>query len=460
MAEQLSLLNGATDSKQTGQPAHQSLKNVQPLAYRMRPRKIEEVIGQSHLIGDGKPISMMVAANTLSSMLLYGPPGIGKTSIAQALAGSTNRRFIYFNAANGTKADLQNALGVAKTEPIVLFVDEIHRLDHPKVDLLLASVEDGSVTLIGATTENPFINLPPALRSRMVIYELRPLTKAEILTGLKHALADTDRGLGNYEAAKNIDESKLDYLADRTNGDLRLALSSLEILVKSGAPFDEEHIDATLGAGASKIDNGEDGHYDTIAWYCEAIKSSDVNAALLALGVLLNGNDMESAIRRIEVGLFEDIGVANMKLWTPVIDALQVARDVGLPKAQSVLSAVTVAMCLSPKANASTKAIEFAREDAAKDNWRQPDMTRDMHYKGALSMGHGVGFVSAHQFPEHFWGQGLMPKGMENKTYYRPDTKAEAKFRQVNDALRAKMYPNAPKTKPLSADERGCEPKK
>ncbi|HBF76179.1 MAG TPA: recombinase RarA, partial [Lactobacillus sp.] len=160
----------------------------------------------------------------------------------------------------------------------------------------------------------------------MVIYELKPLTKDEILTGLKQALNDSDRGLGKYETAKKIDDSKLTYLADRTNGDLRLALSSLEILVKSGVPFDEEHIDATLGAGASKIDNGKDGHYDTIAWYCEAIKSSDVNAALLALGVLLNGNDMESAIRRIEVGLFEDIGVANIDLWAPVIDALQVAR--------------------------------------------------------------------------------------------------------------------------------------
>ncbi|MCI1914424.1 MAG: replication-associated recombination protein A [Bifidobacteriaceae bacterium] len=416
-----------------------SMNDNEPLAYRMRPRKIEDVVGQQHLVGPGKPIAMMVAAHQLSSMILYGPPGTGKTSIASAIAGSTKYPLRLFNAANATMKDLKAIAEESFTTPVVLLLDEIHRLDRVKQDYLLSFIESGQLIVVGATTENPYLNVAPALRSRLIIYEVFPLKPNDVFTALKRAVSDKERGLGG--STVNCGDDVLHWLAERTNGDVRLALNSLEIVVKSGSPVDEEHLGDIISNNNFDMDAAEDMHYDTISAFHESVKGSDVDASLYYLAVLIQAGDMESIIRRLTVLLFEDIELIDIGMWGDVLEALRVAREVGFPKAKYILSSVTIAMALVPKTNSAQLAIDAALEDAKNNKLHPaPKFTQDFHYKGHEALGRGVGFKNPHDFPHHFVQQRYLPESLQDRVYYEPDAAAEERFKAMHDRLRKLLY--------------------
>src|SRR5690606_21479911 len=293
------------------------LMKKQPLAFRMRPQSIEEVSGQQHLVGDGKIIARMVKAKQLSSMILYGPPGIGKTSIASAIAGSTKYAFRMLNAATDSKKDLQIVAEEAKMSgSVILMLDEVHRLDKPKQDFLLPHLENGRIILIGATTENPYIAINPAVRSRAQIFELKPLSIEEIKMAMERALKDANNGLGEYQV--DIDEPALLHFARATNGDLRSALNSLELAVKSTRPDSEGVIHIPLEVAEECVqrkalthDKDGDAHYDVISALQKSVRGSDVNAALHYLGRLIEAGDLPIIARRLMVIAYEDIGLAN-----------------------------------------------------------------------------------------------------------------------------------------------------
>ncbi len=284
-----------------------------PLAYRMRPTNIDEIVGQQHLVGPHKIIRRMVEAKMLSSMILYGPPGIGKTSIASAIAGSTKYAFRKLNAATDSKKDLQIVAEEAKMSgTVVLLLDEIHRLDKTKQDFLLPLLESGSIILIGATTENPYINISPAIRSRVQIFELYPLTSDDLKKAVKRALEDNKDGLGKYDV--KLDENALNLLVNSTNGDLRSMLNGLELSVLSTKSnengqihIDLQSIEESIQRKAISADKNGDSHYDVISAFQKSIRGSDPNAALLYLARLLEAGELTSAIRRLLVCAYEDV---------------------------------------------------------------------------------------------------------------------------------------------------------
>jgi putative ATPase len=417
----------------------------QPLAYRMRPRRIEEVVGQQHLLGQGRPINMMVKAHQLSSMILYGPPGTGKTSIASAIAGSTKYPFRLFNAARGTMKDLKEIADESETTPVVLLLDEIHRLDRVKQDYLLSYIESGQLIVVGATTENPYLNVAPALRSRLIIYEVFSLSPDDVFWALSHALNDSERGLGSARTPSGDEitcsDEVLHWLAERTNGDVRLALNSLEIVAKSGAPVDSDHLSEVISNNNFDMDAAEDLHYDTISAFHESVKGSDVDASIYYLAVLVQAGDMESIIRRLTVLLFEDIEMTGISMWSDILDALRVAREVGFPKAKYILSTVTIAMALAPKTNSAQLAIDAALEDAKNNKLHPaPKFTQDFHYTGHEALGRGVGSKNPHDFPGHFVRQQYLPESLRERVYYTPDATAEERYRQLHDRLRELLY--------------------
>ncbi|MDN6543265.1 MAG: replication-associated recombination protein A, partial [Lentilactobacillus parabuchneri] len=289
----------------------------QPLAYRMRPTRIEDIVGQQDLVGPGKIIDRMVRAKMLSSMILYGPPGTGKTSIASAIAGSTKYAFRMLNAATDAKKDLQVVAEEAKMSgTVVLLLDEIHRLDKTKQDFLLPLLENGSIILIGATTENPYININPAIRSRTQIFEVHPLSADDIKKALQRALADKEKGLGNYPVT--ITDSAINFLSTATNGDLRSSLNALELAVKSteknaegNIPVTQAVVEECLQRKALNSDKDGDAHYDVISAFQKSIRGSDVDAALHYAGRLIESGDLISVMRRLMVIAYEDIGLAN-----------------------------------------------------------------------------------------------------------------------------------------------------
>lgn len=325
----------------------------QPLAYRMRPTKIEDIVGQQDLVGPGKIISRMVKAKMLSSMILYGPPGTGKTSIASAIAGSTKYAFRMLNAATDTKKDLQIVAEEAKMSgTVVLLLDEIHRLDKTKQDFLLPLLENGSIILIGATTENPYININPAIRSRAQIFEVHPLSPADIEQALHRALTDTDNGLGNFKV--EIDDDALKFLSTATNGDLRSSLNALELAVKSTEPNKDAKIHITrpiveecLQRKALSSDKDGDAHYDVISAFQKSIRGSDTDAALHYASRLIESGDLISLIRRLLVIAYEDVGLANPGACERTVEATTAAKQLGLPEARIPLANAIIELCLS-----------------------------------------------------------------------------------------------------------------
>lgn len=339
---------------------------MQPLAYRMRPRTLDEVVGQQHLVGPGKIIYRMVKARMLSSMILYGPPGTGKTSIASAIAGSTKYAFRKLNAATDSKKDLQIVAEEAKMSgTVILLLDEIHRLDKAKQDFLLPHLENGRIILIGATTENPYISINPAIRSRAQIFPVHPLSPDDIKVAIGRALTDKERGLGKMPIvlAANAEEE----LSQATNGDLRSVLNGLELAANSTDPGPDGKIHLTLPIieesvqkKALSADKNGDGHYDVISAFQKSIRGSDVDAALHYLARLIEAGDLTSIVRRLMVTAYEDIGLANMPAVQRAVTAAQVAQQVGLPEARIPLADVVIELCLSPKSNSGINAIDGA----------------------------------------------------------------------------------------------------
>lgn len=409
---------------------------MQPLAYRMRPRNLSEIVGQQHLVGPNKIISRMVKAKMLSSMILYGPPGTGKTSIASAIAGSTKYAFRKLNAATDTKKDLQIVAEEAKLSgTVILLLDEIHRLDKNKQDFLLPHLENGRIILIGATTENPYISINPAIRSRTQIFPVRPLSIADMKIAVKRALTDSERGLGKMPI--KLDSEAEEQLLTATNGDLRSALNGLELAAKSTEPDENGIIHLTLPVIEESVqkkaiagDRDGDAHYDVISAFQKSIRGSDTDAALYYLARLIEAGDLISICRRLIVIAYEDIGLANMPAVQRAVTAVQAAQQIGLPEARIPLADVVIELCLSPKSNSGINAVDSALEQVrAGGTGEVPDHLKDAHYKGASKLGHGNDYLFPHDYPQDWVAQQYLPDRIKNAQYFHP--KKNGRFEQA-----------------------------
>jgi putative ATPase len=418
--------------------------NVKPLAYRMRPRTIDEIIGQEHLVGEDKIIYRMVKAKQLSSMILYGPPGIGKTSIASAIAGSTKFAFRMLNAVTNNKKDLEIVAAEAKMSgSVILLLDEVHRLDKGKQDFLLPHLENGSIVLIGATTSNPYHAINPAIRSRCQIFELKPLTVDEIIQAMKRAIEDKERGLGEYKI--DISEDALTHLATASNGDVRSSLNALELAVVSSKKDEDRIIHIDLAAAEECIqkksfthDKDGDGHYDVLSAFQKSIRGSDVNAALHYLGRLIEAGDLISISRRLLVIAYEDVGLASPQAGARTLAAIETAERVGFPEARIPLANAVIELCLSPKSNSAIVAIDNALADIRKGiSGEVPDHLKDAHYKGAKELGRGIEYLYPHDYETGWVKQQYLPDRIKNKIYYEP--KNTGKFEQALASVYAKL---------------------
>ena len=403
------------------------MKN-QPLAYRMRPTCLEEVVGQQHLVAPGKIIARMIAAKQLSSMILYGPPGIGKTSIASAIAGTTKYAFRTLNAATDTKKELQIVIEEAKMSgTVILLLDEIHRLDKPKQDFLLPHLENGRVILIGATTENPYIAINPAIRSRTQIFELIPLTPEEIHQALKRALTDETKGLGNYNV--EITDGAMHTLTHFSNGDVRSSLNALELAVKSTLENEDGKIIITEEIAGNCLqrkvfahDKNGDQHYDVISAFQKSIRGSDVDAALHYMARLIEAGELITLIRRLLVIAYEDIGLANPAGASRAVLAVQAAEKLGLPEARIPLANAVIELALSPKSNTAILSIDAALSDVRQGkSGNIPSHLQDAHYQGAQKLGRGTNYQYPQNYPNHWVKQQYLPDTLKHTQYFHPD---------------------------------------
>ena len=417
----------------------------QPLAYRMRPNKIEDIVGQQHLVGSGKIIWRMVAAKRLSSMILYGPPGTGKTSIASAIAGSSKYAFRVLNAATDSQKDLQIVAEEAKMSgTVVLLLDEIHRLNKVKQDFLLPHLESGAIILIGATTENPYINVTPAIRSRTQIFQVTPLTEDDIKSAVHRALKDDTHGLGKYKVT--LTDDAMNHLAQATNGDLRSALNGLELAVLSTPTAKDKTIHITLPVIEETVqrkamfaDKDCDAHYDVISALQKSIRGSDTDAALHYAARIIESGDLPILTRRLTVIAYEDIGLANPTAVQHAVTAIQSAQSLGLPEARIPLANAIIELALSPKSNAAYLAIDKALSDIQSGKTGDvPDHLRDSHYKGAAELGHGKGYIYPHDFDNDWVPQQYLPEKISQTQYFSPkgNSKIEKAFSDVYQTLK------------------------
>ncbi|MBM7616508.1 putative ATPase [Weissella uvarum] len=417
-----------------------------PLAYRMRPKNIDEVVGQEDLIGPGKIIRRMVEAKMLSSMILYGPPGTGKTSIASAIAGSTQYAFRTLNAATDTKKDLQQVVEEAKMSgTVVLLLDEIHRLDKTKQDFLLPHLESGEIVMIGATTENPYLSINPAIRSRTQIFEVQPLQPSDLETAINRALTDSQNGLGNFKAT--LTPEAMQHLIHVTNGDLRAALNALELAVKSTKPdaegkivIDLPIIEETAQQGTLVADKDGDAHYDVISALQKSIRGSDVDAALHYLSRLILAGDLQSIVRRLQVIAYEDIGLANPAVVERAVTAIHAAEKLGFPEARLPLANAVIELALSPKSNSAMTAIDAAMQDVqTKRTGDVPKHLKDAHYKGAKDLGRGVEYLYPHNYPNDWVAQQYLPDNIKDKQYFKAEGNSKVEQAYVDQYQRLKQ---------------------
>lgn len=397
------------------------------LAIRMRPKNINQVIGQKHLVGEGKIIRRMVEANRLSSMILYGPPGIGKTSIASAIAGTTKFAFRTFNATVDSKKRLQEIAEEAKfSGGLVLLLDEIHRLDKTKQDFLLPLLENGLIIMIGATTENPFFSVTPAIRSRVQIFELEPLTNDDIKQAIQTALTDTERG---FDFPVQLDDDALDFIATSTNGDLRSAFNSLDLAVLSTQADNTcvRHItldimENSLQNSYITMDKDGDGHYDVLSALQKSIRGSDVNASLHYAARLIEAGDLPSLARRLTVIAYEDIGLANPDAQIHTVTALEAAQKIGFPEARILIANIVIDLALSPKSNSAIVAIDKALSDLRQNgNLPIPRHLRDGHYAGSKELGNAQDYKYPHNYPGNWVQQDYLPEKIKNADYFTPN---------------------------------------
>lgn len=419
---------------------------TEPLASRMRPTNIDEIISQQHLVGPRGIIRRMVETKRLSSMIFYGPPGIGKTSIAKAISGSTDYKFRQLNAVTNSKKDMQMVVEEAKMSgQVILLLDEIHRLDKAKQDFLLPHLENGKIVLIGATTSNPYHAINPAIRSRAQIFELYSLDHDDVRLAINRALNDSQRGLANYHP--KVDEDALEYFATQSQGDVRSALNALELAVLSASVENEiRHIilqDAKdcLQKGAFVSDKDGDMHYDVMSAFQKSIRGSDVNAALHYLARLIEAGDLPTIVRRLLVISYEDVGLASPNAGQRTLAAIQSAERLGFPEARIPLSQAVIELSLSPKSNSAITAIDSALSDIRKGNIGQiPDHLRDGHYAGAKDLGRAIGYKYPHNYENGHVIQQYLPDKLKNKIYYEPKStsKSEQQFKTIYDNLRNK----------------------
>lgn len=397
------------------------------LAIRMRPKNINQVIGQKHLVGPGKIIRRMVEANRLSSMILYGPPGIGKTSIASAIAGTTKFAFRTFNATVDSKKRLQEIAEEAKfSGGLVLLLDEIHRLDKTKQDFLLPLLENGLIIMIGATTENPFFSVTPAIRSRVQIFELEPLTNDDIKQAIQTALADTERG---FDFPVQLDDDALDFIATSTNGDLRSAFNSLDLAALSthADHAGVRHItldimENSLQKSYITMDKDGDGHYDVLSALQKSIRGSDVNASLHYAARLIEAGDLPSLARRLTVIAYEDIGLANPDAQIHTVTALEAAQKIGFPEARILISNIVIDLALSPKSNSACVAMDKALSDLRQNgNLAIPRHLRDGHYAGSKELGNAQDYKYPHNYPGNWVQQDYLPEKIKYADYFIPN---------------------------------------
>lgn len=411
----------------------QNMQNESPLANRMRPKTLEEVVGQQHIIGKDKLLYRAIRADKLSSVIFYGPPGTGKTTLAKVIAGATKAEFVSINATAAGKKDMEAVVEQAKNSlgmygrRTILFIDEIHRFNKGQQDYLLPFVEDGTIILIGATTENPYFEVNGALLSRSVIFELKSLDKEDIRILLRRAVTDEERGMGAYHAV--LDPDAEDFLADISNGDARAALTAIELGVLTTERSEDGKIHITLDVAqeciqkrAVRYDKMGDQHYDTISAFIKSIRGSDPDAAVYYLArMLYAGEDIRFIARRMMISASEDVGNADPNALNVAVSAALAVERIGMPEARIILAQAATYLASAPKSNASYLAVDRATE-CMKQTMTAPVPVhlQDAHYKGSEKLGHGLGYLYAHNYPNHYVEQQYLPDALKDEVFYEP----------------------------------------
>lgn len=407
-------------------------KKESPLASRLRPKTLEEVVGQQHIIGKDKLLYRAIKADKLSSIIFYGPPGTGKTTLAKVIANTTSANFTQINATVAGKKDMEEVVRQAKDnqgmygKKTILFVDEIHRFNKGQQDYLLPFVEDGTLILIGATTENPYFEVNGALISRPSIFELKPLEKEDIRRLIMRALTDEERGMGSYHAI--IDEDALEFLADICGGDARNALNAIELGVLTTERSEDGKIHITIDVVSECIqkrvvryDKGGDNHYDTISAFIKSMRGSDPDAAVFYLAKMLYaGEDVKFIARRIMICASEDVGNADPMAISVAVAAAQAVERVGMPEAQIILSQAVLYVATAPKSNSAVNAIMAANAAVRAHKTTVPSHLQDAHYKGSANLGRGTGYKYAHDYPNHYVEQQYLPEEIKDMQFYEP----------------------------------------
>ena len=404
-----------------------------PLASRLRPKTLDQVVGQEHIIGKDKLLYRAIKADKLSSIIFYGPPGTGKTTLAKVIANTTSADFMQLNATVAGKKDMEDLVEKAKKKmtksgrKTILYVDEIHRFNKGQQDYLLPFVEDGTVVLIGATTENPYFEVNSALISRSIVFELHPLSVENIKTLILRAVNDKTDGMGIYNGV--IDDDAVMLLAEISNGDARTALNAVELGILTTDPAQDGKIHITLEVAqqcvqkrALKYDKSGDNHYDTISAFIKSMRGSDPDAAVYYLSrMLYAGESVDFISRRILICAAEDVGMANPQALVVANAAAQAVHQVGMPEAQIILSEAVIYVASSPKSNSACNAI-FAANEVVRSTVtaKVPAHLQDAHYKGSAKLGHGIGYKYAHDYPNHYVKQQYLPDGLEDSRFYEP----------------------------------------
>ena len=428
-----------------------SMKKESPLASRLRPETLDEIVGQKHILGKDKLLYRAIQADKLGSIIFYGPPGVGKTTIAKVIAHTTSADFKSINATVAGKKDMeevvtqaQNTMGMYGRRTI-LFIDEIHRFNKSQQDYLLPFVEDGSIVMIGATTENPYFEVNGALISRSRIFELKALEKEDIKELIHRAVYDEKKGMGSYRA--QIDDDATDFLADVSNGDARNALNAVELGILTTNRSDDGKIHLTLEVAQEciqkrviKYDKDGDNHYDTISAFIKSMRGSDPDAAVYYLArMLYAGEDIKFIARRIMICASEDVGNADPNALVVATSAAMAVERIGMPEAQIILAQAVNYVACAPKSNASYLSIGKAMEYVASNKTAHiPTHLRDAHYKGAAKLGHGEGYLYAHDYPNHYVKQQYLPDELKDVRFYEPEEIGYEKeireyFRQIKE---------------------------
>ncbi len=410
----------------------QNMEKDSPLASRLRPATLEEVVGQQHIIGKDKLLYRAIKADKLSSIIFYGPPGTGKTTLAKVIAHTTSAEFTQINATAAGKKDMEAVIKEAQDrkgmyqKKTILFIDEIHRFHKGQQDYLLPFVEDGTIILIGATTENPYFEVNGALLSRSIIFELKPLGKEDIKTVLKRAVYDERKGMGSYHA--EIDEDALDFLADIAGGDARNALNAIELGILTTARSKDGKIHITIDVASECIqkrviryDKTGDNHYDIISAFIKSMRGSDPDASVYYLAKMLYaGEDIKFIARRIMICAAEDVGNADPMALTVAVSAAQAVERTGMPEAQIILSQAALYVAAAPKSNSAVNAISAAMENVRRYQTTVPAHLQDAHYGGAGKLGRGLDYKYSHNYPNHYVKQQYLPDEIRDARFYEP----------------------------------------